>query len=75
MSTFRGWLIEQQKRADKIGKFARELTADPNAPNATDIHEFHEYLSHHGWPDTAHEVLSAAWQEWYASTFSPTGHL
>jgi hypothetical protein len=74
-SSFRGWLIEQQQRSDRIGKFARELTADPNAPNVTDVNEFHEYLREHGWPPESHEALGAAFQEWWSSTFSPTGHL
>ena len=25
-SSFRGWLLEQQQRSDRTGKFARELT-------------------------------------------------
>jgi hypothetical protein len=74
-STFRGWLVTQQTRSDKIGKFARELSEDPNAPNATDVNEYHEYLSAHGWPEESHQVLADAFHEWWSSTFSPTGHL
>ena len=74
-SSFRGWLVTQQQRADKIGAFARELSADPNAPNATDVNEYHEYLTLHGWPDASHQALADAFQEWWEQTFSPTGHM
>lgn len=74
-SSFLGWLLTQQQRSDRIGKFARELCADPNAPNVTDLNEYHDYLRQHGWAEENHQVLADAFSEWWGSTFSPTGHM
>ena len=49
--------------------------ADPNAPNVTDLNEYHEYLRQHGWPEESHQALADAFNEWWGSTFSPTGHM